>query len=191
MLYNFAYVQVVLYSCVHTALQQHELPCNVPGIQTIIYRWDGRWEMLQAGAEPYNVAGLQMVQPWDSKTNYVLVYQVHGAGITYSYVARTCSRTMCPMAGILWKIYSQADVLLLRVCTSGFLFMSTYRLAASRVAVQRTRHTHYHIVYRGYGRWEMPQAIAEPYHVAGLQRVQPWDAKTNYALVYQVPGYIT
>ena len=26
-----------------------------------------------------------------------------------------------------------------------FLFMSTYRLAAARVAVQRTRHTNYHI----------------------------------------------
>ena len=69
--------------------------------------------MLQARAEPYNASGLQRVQPWDAKTNYVLVYQVPGAGITYSKVARTRSRTMCSMAGILWKIISQPDVLLL------------------------------------------------------------------------------
>ena len=52
---------------------------------------------------------------------------------------------MCFMAGILWKIDLTADVLLLFVCTGGFLFMSTYRLAAARVAVQRTRHTNDHI----------------------------------------------
>ena len=52
---------------------------------------------------------------------------------------------MCPMAGILWKMYLTADVLILCVCTGGFLFVSTYRLAAARVAVQRTRHTNYHI----------------------------------------------
>ena len=72
-------------------MQQHELPCNVQGIQTVIYRWDGTWEMLQARAEPYNASGLQRVQPWDTKTNYVLVYQVPGAGIKYSYVRSTYS----------------------------------------------------------------------------------------------------
>ena len=37
-LFYFAYVQVVFCSWVHTALQEHELPCNVPGIQLITYR---------------------------------------------------------------------------------------------------------------------------------------------------------
>ena len=100
-------------SLVHITLQQHDLMRNVPGIQTIIYRWDGRWEMLQARDGPYNVAGLQRAFGCEDKLRTRILGTWWCRYHVLLLVARTVPRVLWP--GFCGKSISQLMFFLLCV----------------------------------------------------------------------------